>query len=78
MSVVCLGFVELYFTQATEEPHSVWEELSKLGYDLHLDWSCYSTDKEALDAMLKWGTSLLSSFHSLLPFDFSFNVSFRK
>lgn len=48
------GFRELYLRQATDEPSSVWEELTRLGYDIHLDRSSYSSQQDAETALAGW------------------------
>lgn len=48
------GFMDLYLHQATEEPLSVWDELTRLGYDLHLDRTTYSSTQEAITALSGW------------------------
>lgn len=48
------GFRDLYSRQATDEPLSVWDELTKLGYDIHLDRSSYSSQQDAISALVGW------------------------
>jgi hypothetical protein len=48
------GFRDLYMRQATDEPLSVWEEFTRLGYDLHLDRASYPALPDAVTALTGW------------------------
>jgi len=44
------GFLDIYTKQCLEAPLDTWNELSKLGYDLNLNWNCFPSVAWAIDS----------------------------
>jgi hypothetical protein len=53
LSYFCeIRFLDLYTRQSDENPIETLEELRNLGFDLHLDNTCFITVDDAIEAML--------------------------
>lgn len=48
------GFLDLYLKQCIEAPLDTWEELTKLGYDLHLQRNSFFDYEDAIRSLSEW------------------------